>query len=142
MKLKLVAVGRLKEAAFRALCDDYQARISRYVRFEETEVKDDAALLRLDFTKDWLVALDVRGRAVSSPELARELEGWLASGRRQVTFVIGGAEGIPQALLSRADMRLSLSKLTLPHRLARIVLCEQIYRAFSILKNEPYAREE
>jgi 23S rRNA (pseudouridine1915-N3)-methyltransferase len=89
-----------------------------------------------------LIALDPAGDAVTSRELARRLEGWVKRGKGELAFVLGGAEGIPEALLKSAHARLSLSKLTLPHRLARVLLFEQLYRAFTILRGEPYARED
>ena len=83
------------------------------------------------------MALDERGREHTSPELARRLAAWLEGGR-DVALVIGGSDGLAPALLERAEERISLSRLTLAHRLARVVLAEQLYRAFTILKGEPY----
>lgn len=141
MRLVVVAVGRIKERALRAVADDYLARIQRYARAEEIEVKDDAALERAVPADALVVALEVDGTAPSSEELAKSVERWTSRGKGVVAFVIGGAEGIPAAVSRRADVRLSLSRLTLPHRLARVVLLEQLYRAFTILRGEPYARE-
>jgi 23S rRNA (pseudouridine1915-N3)-methyltransferase len=87
------------------------------------------------------VALEVDGEAVTSTELSKRVERWSSTGKGVVAFVIGGAEGIPKDLSRSAVARLSLSKLTLPHRLARVLLLEQLYRALSILRGEPYARE-
>jgi 23S rRNA (pseudouridine1915-N3)-methyltransferase len=89
-----------------------------------------------------LVALEVDGAALSSSELAKKLGAWTSQGKGNVAFAIGGAEGLPRELSARAAFRLSLSSMTLPHRLARLILLEQIYRAFTILRGEPYAREE
>ncbi len=141
MKLVVVAVGRIKERPLRAVADDYLARIGRYARCEELEVKDDVALERAVPADALVVALEVGGKALSSEAFARALERWTAHGKGVVAFVIGGAEGIPAGVSRRADMQLSLSSMTLPHRLARVVLFEQIYRAFTILRGEPYARE-
>jgi 23S rRNA (pseudouridine1915-N3)-methyltransferase len=93
-------------------------------------------------TTGWLVALDPGGRELTSSEFAHQLSRWLELGKAEIDFVIGGADGIPKALLERADSKLALSRMTLPHRLARVLLFEQLYRAFAILKNEPYARED
>jgi 23S rRNA (pseudouridine1915-N3)-methyltransferase len=142
LKFQLVAVGKLKEAGLRDLCDDYCRRIIRYAPFTEREVKDDAALRKAVPVEGVVVALQVTGKALSSTQFAKQIEKWRDGGTSQLTFVIGGAEGIPRDVDERAGLRLSLSSLTLPHRLARLLLLEQIYRAFSILNNEPYARED
>ena len=142
MKLVVVAAGKIKEPALRSVADDYLSRIRRYTRCEEVEVKDARALsgaLPRDAT---VVALEVHGEALSSDAFARRVERWSSLGKGDVAFVIGGAEGIPQALSQSARARLSLSPLTLPHRLARVVLFEQLYRALTILRGEPYARED
>lgn len=141
MKLTVVAVGKLKEPAYRALADDYLSRVRRWVRADEIEVKNDAALPRALPADALVVALEVGGERISSEAFARRLEQWGSRGKGHVAFVIGGAEGIPAALSRGAAVRLSLSSMTLPHRLARVVLLEQLYRGLSILKGEPYARE-
>ena len=141
MKVAVVAVGKIRERDLRAVADDYKKRIQRYVRFDEVEVASDAALERAMPAGATIVALEPDGDALTSPAFAKKLEGWGSRGKGDVAFVIGGAEGIPETLVRRANARLSLSKLTLPHRLARVVLFEQIYRAFTILRGEPYARE-
>jgi len=138
----VVAAGRLKDKSLRAVADDYFARVRRYVRCDEIEVKDDRALAKAIPSDSVVVALEVDGESVSSTELAQRLERWASRGKGAVTFVIGGAEGIPAELSRAADARLSLSRLTLPHRLARVLLAEQLYRALSILRGEPYARED
>lgn len=138
----MVAAGRLKDKSLRAVADDYFARVRRYVRCDEIEVKDDRALAKAIPSDSVVVALEVDGESVSSTELAQRLERWASRGKGAVTFVIGGAEGIPAELSRAADARLSLSRLTLPHRLARVLLAEQLYRALSILRGEPYARED
>lgn len=131
----------MREPAVRALADDYWGRLRRYLKADEVELKDDAALERAVPKEAVLVALEVWGRGLSSEEFATRLEGWGRTGKGHVAFLIGGAEGIPQALSARADFHLSLSTMTLPHRLARILLLEQLYRAMTILRGEPYARE-
>lgn len=142
LKLRVIAVGKLRDEGLRALCDDYKKRIQRYASIEELELKEAAALLPKLGKSAWVVALDPRGVEPTSTELARKLERWLELGRPEVAFVIGGADGLGDDVQARADERLSLSRLTLPHRLARLLLLEQLYRAFSILRNEPYARED
>jgi 23S rRNA (pseudouridine1915-N3)-methyltransferase len=142
VKLTVLAVGRIREKNLRAVADDYLGRVRHYARTTELEVKTDAELARAVPREATVIALDPGGDAVTSRELARRLEGWSQRGKGELAFVIGGAEGIPEALLEAAHARLSLSKLTLPHRLARVLLFEQLYRAFTILRGEPYARED
>jgi 23S rRNA (pseudouridine1915-N3)-methyltransferase len=141
VKVAVVAVGKIRERELRAVADDYKKRIQRYVRCDEVEVTSDAALERALPAGATIVALDPGGEALTSTAFARKLEGWGRRGKGDVAFVIGGAEGIPGALLGSANAKLCLSSLTLPHRLARVLLFEQIYRAFTILRGEPYARE-
>jgi len=141
VKLVVVAAGRLKEREVRVIADDYLGRIRRYVKCDEVEVKSASELGGAVPAGALVVALEVDGEALTSTELSRRVERWGSTGKGVVAFVIGGAEGIPSALSKSAHARLSLSSLTLPHRLARVLLLEQLYRALSILRNEPYARE-
>lgn len=141
MKLAVIAVGKLKEPAYRALADEYLGRVRRYVRADELEVKDAAALGRAVPDDALVVALEVDGERLTSEAFAKKLEQWGSRGKGSVAFLIGGADGIPAELSRAAAVRLSLSSMTLPHRLARVVLLEQLYRGLSILKGEPYARE-
>jgi 23S rRNA (pseudouridine1915-N3)-methyltransferase len=142
VKLTVIAVGKIREKNLRAVADDYVGRVKHYARTSEVEVKTDAELARAVPRDATVIALDPGGDAVTSRELARRLESWGQRGKGELAFVIGGAEGIPAALLGAAHARLSLSSLTLPHRLARVLLFEQLYRAFTILRGEPYARED
>lgn len=141
MKLVVIAAGRMKEREVRALADDYLSRIRRYVKCEEVEVKSAKELAGAVPAGALLVALEVEGEALTSTELSRRVERWGSTGKGVVAFVIGDADGIPAALSQSAQARISLSKLTLPHRLARLLLLEQLYRSLSILRGEPYARE-
>jgi 23S rRNA (pseudouridine1915-N3)-methyltransferase len=141
VRISVVAVGKLKEQAYRALADDYLGRVRRYVRIDELEVKSAAELARALPSDSLTVALEVSGERLTSEGFARRLEQWGSRGKGSVAFLIGGAEGIPPELSRAADQKLSLSSMTLPHRLARVVLLEQLYRGFSILRGEPYARE-
>lgn len=124
------------------LVDDYLARIRRYAPCQEVEVKEASQLLPAVPADATLVALEVGGQELSSSELARRVERWSGHGKGVVAFVIGGAEGLPKEVGARAHFAFSLTRLTLPHRLARLILVEQIYRSFSILRGEPYARED
>jgi 23S rRNA (pseudouridine1915-N3)-methyltransferase len=144
VRLRIVATGKLRSDPLREVVDDYVARLSRYLPTEEVEVPaggHDRALRALSraLPDRWEVwALDPAGLQPTSAELAAWLERRLGQGTPGVAFVVGGAEGLPERLVSRADVRLSLSRLTLPHRLARVVLAEQLYRAMTIIRGEPY----
>ncbi len=151
MEFHLVAIGRLRNAELRAACDEYATRIRRYVRLQVREVTDTQTSTRPDValrrqrdrlfgvlsTDVRVVALTRQGAATSSRRFAERVSRWMEEAR-DVAFVIGGAFGLHQDLLSRAEDRLSLSTMTLPHELARLVLLEQIYRAHTILNGEPY----
>ncbi len=142
MKISVIAVGKLKEPATRAVADDYLKRIRHFVRCEEIEVRDDAGLQRAIPRDAVVVALEVDGETLSSREFSSRLERWSRQGKGVLVFLIGGANGLPSAVSLQAQARLSLSSFTLPHRLARVVLLEQIYRAFTIIRRTPYARED
>ncbi len=138
MKLVVLAVGKLRDRHLAALVDDYVGRARHHLPLEIVELEDDQALARRWPADGETIALEVAGAVWSTEELARQLERRMTRGTRALTFVIGGADGIPPALSSRASARLSLSALTLPHRLARLLLCEQLYRALTIIRGEPY----
>lgn len=141
MKIYVVAAGKIKDKSLRLVADDYLGRIGHYARVEELETRDETGLEKAVPEGALLVALEVWGKQLSSDDFAKRLDAWGRVGKGDVAFVIGAAEGIPQALSRKAREHLSLSTMTLPHRLARVVLFEQIYRGFSILRGEPYARE-
>ena len=133
----MLAVGKLKEAHYRDAVDEYLGRLKHYATVEEVEVKDDAALRKALPSKAHVVAMTIDGKPRSSEELAARIEE-LAGRVPEICFIIGGADGIPSDVVARAHEKLSLSKMTLPHRLARLVLAEQLYRAMTIRKGEPY----
>ena len=141
MKLVVIAAGKVKEREVRAIADDYLSRIRRYVKCDEIEVKSSKDLAAAVPEGALVVALEVEGDALTSTELSRRVERWGSTGKGVVAFIIGDADGIPKGLSKGATARISLSKLTLPHRLARVFLLEQLYRSLSILRGEPYARE-
>jgi 23S rRNA (pseudouridine1915-N3)-methyltransferase len=136
MELRVVAVGKLR-SFYREACDEYASRLRRYVKFQEIEARDDARLEAKLADGAVLVALTRRGVAWSSAELAGEVDRWLI-GARPIEVVIGGPQGLAPHLLKQAGARWSLGPLTLPHELARVVVLEQLYRAFTILRGEPY----
>jgi 23S rRNA (pseudouridine1915-N3)-methyltransferase len=138
VKIAILAVGKLRDRHVGALCDDYLARTRRHLPVEVIEPEDDAALARRWPASGEVIALEPGGLSWSTEELARQIDRRMTHGTRALTFVIGGADGIPAALVAKANLRLSLSALTLPHRLARLILCEQIYRALTIIRGEPY----
>jgi 23S rRNA (pseudouridine1915-N3)-methyltransferase len=141
VKIVVIAVGKMRDEGLRAAVDDYLSRLRKYVPTEERELKAGKDFATAIPAGAVTVALEVHGDSVTSPELAKRVAEWGRRGKGIIAFLIGGAEGIPEAVSARADVRLSLSKLTLPHRLARVLLAEQLYRAMTILRGEPYARE-
>lgn len=145
MKLRVVAVGRVKERAMRDSIDEYLGRVRRYAPVEEIELADEApAKLALQMRKHvagaHLVALDMGGEERDSVGFARALEQLASTGKGDVAFVIGGKDGLPADIRREATKIWSLSRLTFPHRLARLVLVEQLYRAMTVLRGEPYAQ--
>jgi len=138
VKIVVLAVGKLRDRHVAALCDDYLLRARRHLPVEVVEPEDDDALARRWPAAGEVIALEPDGVSWTTEELARQIERRMTRGTRSLTFVIGGADGIPAPLSTKADLRLSLSAMTLPHRLARLVLCEQIYRALTIIRGEPY----
>ncbi len=139
MRYRVVAVGRIRDAALRAACDDYLDRLRHYTRVEEGEVKDEARILGAVPDGSRLVALSRSGASCTSAELAAWTSRWEQDGR-DVTFAIGGAEALPDLVLRAAELVWSLSQLTFPHELARVILYEQLYRAYTIRRGEPYHR--
>ena len=152
MRLTVIAVGRLKERYWREAADEYLKRLSPYATVRVVEVDDrdsgrdearalaeeGASVLRAVPDKAHVVALDIGGKQLSSEAFARRLAALGLDGRSNVTFVIGGSVGLSAAVLARADDKLSLGAMTLPHNMARVVLLEQVYRAFRINRGEPY----
>ena len=138
MKIVVLAVGKLRDRHVTALVDDYLTRARRHLPVEVAEVEDDQALARRWPADGETIALEPDGEPWTTEVFAQQLERRMTRGTRTLTFVIGGADGIPPALSARAALRLSLSAMTLPHRLARLMLCEQIYRALTIIRGEPY----
>lgn len=141
MKLLVLCVGKLRDSWVEAGCAEYLTRLRPRLPVEIVEVKDDAQLLQKIPPRYQRWVLDERGVQATSRELAQRLDRALGSGLPGVVLIIGGADGLPAELREKADYLLGLSKLTLPHRLARLLLLEQLYRAHSILRGEPYHRD-
>jgi 23S rRNA (pseudouridine1915-N3)-methyltransferase len=154
MRIHVIAVGAMREPHFRDAAAEYLKRLKPYADVRVTEVADrdlsrDAAravaeegrgVLRALPAKAWVVALDPAGGERTSEELAGWLGDRMNRGDSTIAFVLGGADGLSDEVLAVAGERLSLSRMTLPHQLARVVLLEQVYRAFRIMRGEPYHR--
>ena len=153
MHLRLVWVGKTKNGHLRALADDYLARLRHFVRCEVTELRESAARTEREGIEEegrriigalrpeaLVILLDIGGREWSSPGLAGEVEKWRTRGAKEVAFVIGGHNGVSQEVTARADHSWSLSRLTLTHEMARVVLAEQLYRAYTIIHGLPYQK--
>lgn len=138
MHLRLIAVGRLREPYLVAAADDFRARLRPYHRLEEIEVRNGDAILKHVKPGDEVWLLDRAGTQLSSEGLAAKLDAMQTHGRSNVTFIVGGADGPPQDVRTRADFSWSLSELTFLHEWARIIVLEQLYRAAKIARNEPY----
>jgi 23S rRNA (pseudouridine1915-N3)-methyltransferase len=139
MRYHVVAVGRMRDAALRTACEAYLRRLRRYARVDVVEVKAEARVARAIPAAARLIALSRGGEGWSSVDLARRTADWDMEGR-DVALAIGGAEGLTDDVRAAAERVWSLSALTLPHELARVVVLEQLYRAFTIRKGEPYHR--
>lgn len=154
MRVVVAAVGKLKEHHWRDAAEEYLKRLQPYATLEIAEVADQdlsgdearavrtegEALARAIPAGAHVVALEIGGTSRSSEAFSAWLAALQHSGQPAVAFVLGGAAGLDPALAARADERLSLGPMTLPHQLARVVLLEQLYRAFRIMRNEPYHR--
>ena len=149
MKIKIAWVGKTKEPAIQSLTDEYLKRISRYVPMEGLALRDEAALLQLcgratkatktaSAGKSTLVLMDSRGKQFSSEEFARFLGDYRDRNPLPLVFAIGPADGFSETALGAAQQTMSLGKMTMAHELARVVLLEQVYRAFTILQGHPY----
>jgi 23S rRNA (pseudouridine1915-N3)-methyltransferase len=142
MKLRLLMLGKTRRLELRAVFDDYVKRIGRSCPIEVNEVRDaDAAAKRLDADRAaTALLLDAGGKAQDSESLARWLGEQRDRGTREVIFICGDADGFPEALRQRVQQKLSLSAMTYSHELARVMLAEQLYRAFAILSGSPYPK--
>lgn len=142
MKLMLAWIGKSKDVAISSLTGEYLKRLQRYVAAEGRELSDQSALLKLisrhGRTAPVLILLDSRGKQLSSEELAAFVRDQRDRGSQELIFAIGPADGWSDETRTKADLQLSLGRMTLPHELARVVLSEQLYRAFTILAGHPY----
>ena len=150
MKFRFIWVGKTRDKNYLALQQEYLKRLEHFVKCEISEVRDadgtDARAIegkriieKLN-QSSFVCLLDIGGRSKSSRELADEIKRWQNSGVKEVTFVIGGADGVSSSVAELADSTLSLSFLTFTHEMARVVLVEQLYRAYTIIRGFPYQR--
>ena len=137
----ILVVGRLKEPLLRQACDDYYGRCARTLSIEERECRDLPALKAALPPRSTTVLLDERGAQLTSRAFSQRLQTWMASAATRVVFIIGGADGVDDELRDRVDLVLALGKMTFAHRLVRLLLAEQLYRAVSIIEKTPSHRE-
>ena len=155
--IKIIVVGKLKERFYEDAAAEYLKRLSSYAKVQVVQVADEkagenlsvkeaeqirekeaAAILKQIKPGEYVISLEIKGDRLSSEQFAGMLENLSLSGRPDITFVIGGSIGLGQSVIRRADRHISFSDLTFPHQLMRVILLEQIYRAYKIIKKEPY----
>ncbi|MCG3402109.1 23S rRNA (pseudouridine(1915)-N(3))-methyltransferase RlmH [Staphylococcus massiliensis] len=157
MKITILTVGKLKEKFWKQAIAEYEKRLSGYTKIEIIEVPDEKAqenlsdkeveqvrqkegerLLAKIKPQSTVITLEIEGKMLSSEALASELDQRMTRGQSDFTFVIGGSNGLSKEVLNRSDFRLSFSKMTFPHQMMRVILIEQVYRAFKIMRGESY----
>lgn len=157
MRVRIVCIGKLKEKYWTDAVSEYGKRLSKYcdleiVQLKESRLADKASaadertvileegqsILKNIKDGSYVIALEIKGKALSSEELAEKLEELPLRGKSDITFVIGGSLGLSGDVSERADFKLSFSRMTFPHQMMRVILLEQIYRSFKIIKNEAY----
>lgn len=157
MRITCIVVGKIKEKYYRDAVEEYGKRLSRYCKLEIVELPDEKTpegaseaeeeailereggrILKAVREDAYVIALAIEGKETDSVGFARKLEGLGVSGRSHITFVIGGSLGLSPAVMKRADEAVSFSRMTFPHQLMRVILLEQVYRGFRIIKGEPY----
>ena len=157
MNITILCVGQIKEKYFRDAIAEYQKRLSRYCKLQMIEVADEKTkenaseaendlirkkegerLLKHIKDSDYCITLEIDGKMLTSEGLSKEIDRLGLAGKSSLVFVIGGSIGLDTAVLKRSDYALSFSKMTFPHQLMRVILLEQIYRSFRIIKGEPY----
>lgn len=157
MNISIISVGKLKEKYLKSGIEEYTKRLGSYTKINEVEVADEKAPEQLsdadmEIVKKkeaerilakiapdaYVIALAIDGKMKTSEQLAKDIESLMTYGRSKIVFVIGGSLGLHDEVLKRADEKLSFSKMTFPHQLMKLILVEQVYRAFRIMKGEPY----
>ena len=157
LNVKLICVGKMKEKFFIDAFDEYKKRLGAYCRFELEEIpeqrlgdnpspreielaleRERAEIEKRLTPSSAVVAMCIEGKLLSSEKLAETVSGFATSGKSRIIFIVGGSFGLSPEIKKRADLRLSMSPMTFPHHLARVMLCEQIYRAFTIIEGGKY----
>ncbi|MDQ2087494.1 23S rRNA (pseudouridine(1915)-N(3))-methyltransferase RlmH [Herbivorax sp. ANBcel31] len=157
MKINIISVGKLKEKYLKEAVAEYSKRLSKFCQLDIIEVNDEKAPDKLSIVeeeqvkkreaqrimkkikdKTLIIVLDIKGKKMDSESFANKLNSFFISGKSNITFIIGGSLGIDDEIINLSDFRFSLSDLTFPHQLTRVILLEQIFRAFKILSNETY----
>lgn len=157
MNITILCVGQVKEKYFRDAIAEYQKRLSRYCKLQMIEVADEKTkenaseaendlirkkegerLLKHIKDSDYCITLEIDGKMLTSEGLSKEIDRLGLAGKSSLVFVIGGSIGLDTAVLKRSDSALSFSKMTFPHQLMRVILLEQIYRSYRIMRGEPY----
>ncbi|KAA0956256.1 23S rRNA (pseudouridine(1915)-N(3))-methyltransferase RlmH [Planococcus sp. ANT_H30] len=157
MNISIISVGKLKEKYLKSGIEEYIKRLGSYSKINEIEVADEKApeqlsdadmeivkkkeadrILAKISADAYVIALAIDGKMKTSEQLAKDIESLMTYGRSKIVFVIGGSLGLHDEVLKRADEKLSFSKMTFPHQLMKLILVEQVYRAFRIMKGEPY----
>ncbi len=145
MKITILCAGKLKESYFVRAVDEYSKRLSRYCTLKIDEVSDgpdpksEADRMKKRLPPDaYVIACEIRGQRFSSADFSQKLESIMINGDGHIVFLIGGSDGLHESISSLADLKVSFSDLTFPHMLMRVILLEQIYRAFRIMNHEPY----
>lgn len=152
MRLRIIWTGKTRDARLRGLIEDYAERLSHFVRCEVTELRDPGRTDKTGIDKETrrisdalrfaavTVLLDAEGAEWTSQQLAEQVQGWEGNGIKEVAFVIGGPNGVASDFKQKVDKRWSLSRLTLTHEMARVLLFEQLYRAYTIIHGLPYQK--
>jgi 23S rRNA (pseudouridine1915-N3)-methyltransferase len=155
MKITLILTGKTTSADIKSICADYQKRINHYCKMEEVVIesglksadtkkvkdKEGELILKKIIPGDYVILLDDKGKEFTSTQFAAYLEGLFNQSLKNICFVAGGAYGFSDELYKRANAKLSLSKMTFSHQIVRAIFSEQLYRAFTIINNEPYHHE-
>ena len=142
--IRIISVGKLKETYLKEMVNDYLKRLTKYHKVELIEVKDSnineeaKEILKYIKSNDYVISLAIEGKELSTLEFKDLIERQLVNGNSNITFIIGGSDGIDDSIKNNSDEMISFSKLTFPHGLFRTILLEQIYRVFKIMNNETY----
>lgn len=157
MNIDIIAVGKIKEKYIKEGIKEFSKRLSRYTKLKIVELDDEKApenLSQRDMeivmekegnkilskipANSFIITLEIEGKQISSEMLCKKMEDIMVGGMNNITFIIGGSLGLSQEIKNKSNFKLSFSKMTFPHQLMRLILLEQIYRSFRIMKNEPY----